>query len=170
MFGLIRWTSGILQITARVCSFALLLMVFVQLSVVLLRYVFDSGFLWLQESVVYLHVCSALFGIGYTLYKDAHVRVDIFYRRASRPLKVIVNLVGLAVFVLPFCIALWITSWPFVAASWSALEGSNQPSGIQAVFLLKSGLLAASFLTMVGAVALALKQRARIVEPTCVSK
>jgi TRAP-type mannitol/chloroaromatic compound transport system permease small subunit len=95
----------------------------------------------LQESIVYLHGLLFLVAAGYTLLRDGHVRVDIFYRSAPPRQKALVDLLGTLLFLLPVCVLLWVVSWPYVAASWSVLEGSKETSGIQGVYLLKSAIL-----------------------------
>ena len=57
-----------------------LLMVLVTFVVVVMRYVFDAGLIWLQESVVWMHAFVFTMGAAYTLQQEEHVRVDIFYR------------------------------------------------------------------------------------------
>lgn len=122
-------------------SWAVIAMVLLQFLVVVLRYVFGLGSVALQESIVYLHGILFLVAAGYTLLRDGHVRVDIFYRSASSRQKALVDLLGTLLFLLPVCVLLWVVSWPYVAASWSVLEGSKETSGIQGVYLLKSAIL-----------------------------
>src|SRR3546814_4891626 len=64
-----------------------LLMVLITFSVAILRYVYAIGWVWLQESYVWLHGIVFMVGAGYALLHNAHVRVDIFYRpsRSEEP-------------------------------------------------------------------------------------
>lgn len=125
----------------RIAAWCLVAMMMVQVLVVLLRYVFRTGFLWMQESVLYLHVSVALLAAGFALANHAHVRVDVFYATASRRTRAAIDMAGAVLFLLPFCGVVLYLSVPFAAASWAVLEGSIQPSGIPAVFLLKSALV-----------------------------
>ena len=61
-------------------SWLTLFMVLVQFAVVVLRYLFNVGWIGMQESITYMHALVFLVGASYTLKHDAHVRVDIFYR------------------------------------------------------------------------------------------
>ncbi len=106
--------------------------------VVILRYGLGSGSIALQESSTYLHGLVFMLGVAYTLKRDAHVRVDIFYRRFSRRGQAWVNSVGTILFLLPFSVFVGAMSWPFVTEAWRVLEGSQDPGGIHGVFLLKS--------------------------------
>ncbi|MEJ2416008.1 MAG: TRAP transporter small permease subunit [Exilibacterium sp.] len=126
------------EITGRAIAWLTLAMMIITCIVVALRYGFRFGSLALQESVTYLHACVFLLGIAFAFKHDAHVRVDIFYRRFSPRRKAWVNSLGSLVFLLPFCVFLLGVSWNFVANSWAVGEVSVNPGGIPAVFVLKT--------------------------------
>lgn len=117
------------------------LMVLVQFLIVGMRYVFGIGSIMLQESVLYMHGALFMLAAADTLLQNEHVRVDIFYARASATRKALIDLLGCAFLVLPVCLLLFYVSWDYVAISWSVLEGSRETSGIQGVFLLKTVIL-----------------------------
>lgn len=125
----------------RAIAWTALAMVLVQFTVVLMRYVFGVGSIWLQESVIYFHALLFMVGAGYTLLHGGHVRVDIFYREASDKYKAIVDLGGVILLLLPVCALILITAFPYVSASWRILEQSTETSGIPAVYLLKTLIL-----------------------------
>ncbi len=106
--------------------------------IVLLRYGFDLGSIATQEAVVYLHGCLFMLGAAYTLKHDAHVRVDIFYRRFTPRTRAWINALGGILFLLPLCVFIFGISWHYVAESWSIRESSPEPGGLPAVFLLKT--------------------------------
>ena len=66
------------------------------------------------------------------------MRVDIFYRGYSARTRAWINSVGAIVFLLPFCVFVIGASWQFVTDAWAIHEGSPDPGGIHAVFLLKT--------------------------------
>lgn len=114
--------------------------------IVILRYGFDSGWIWMQESVVYMHGALFMLAGGYTLLKENHVRVDIFYRPLSHTYKATIDLCGAILLLLPTCALMLFYGFPYVAASWGVLEGSKEAGGIPAVFLLKSIILLGALL------------------------
>ena len=118
-----------------------LLMVLVTFLVVLLRYVFDFGSIALQESIIYMHACVFLLGAAYTLQKNAHVRVDIFYQRLSAAKQAWVELFGTLFFLTPTMLFIFIVSWEYVSESWAVTEGSREAGGLPGVFLLKTVIL-----------------------------
>lgn len=71
------------ELLGRLCGLLVILLVFLTLAVVILRYGFDMGFVWMQELYVWLYGCIFLAGAGYALKYDQHVRVDIIYAKAS---------------------------------------------------------------------------------------
>jgi len=111
------------------------------LVVVVLRYYFQSGSIALQESITYLHGLVFMLGIAFTLQRGGHVRVDIFYRGFSPQKKALVDLIGGLVFLLPVSLLILIFSWDYVVASWAIGETSEERSGIQGIYLLKTLLL-----------------------------
>ncbi|MGI0120050.1 TRAP transporter small permease subunit [Zooshikella sp. RANM57] len=123
--------------------FSLLLMLSIFL-VVLLRYVFNIGSIALQESAHYIHSFIFLTASGYALKHNAHVRVDILYRKMSRKRQAFIDAIGSLFFLLPVCFFIGIMSWDYVGKSWQILESSNEPGGIPGVFLLKTLILVMS--------------------------
>lgn len=122
-------------------SWLMLGVVGVCFTVAILRYVFSLGWIWLQESYVWLHAIVFMVGMGYTLLYDSHVRVDIFYRSASLRYKAWVDLLGTLFFLFPFLGVVWWACYPYVAISWERLETSREAGGLPALYLLKSVLL-----------------------------
>ena len=107
-----------------------LFMVLVTFLVVVMRYVFDTGFIWLQESVVWMHAAVFMLGAAYTLQQEEHVRVDIFYREMSPKRRAWVDLIGVIVFLLPLCAFLAFKAVDFVAMSWRLEEASRESGGL----------------------------------------
>ncbi|MFD2207630.1 TRAP transporter small permease subunit, partial [Kiloniella antarctica] len=92
-----------------------LFMVLVQFIVVLMRYVFGIGSIFMQESIIYMHGFLFMLGAGYTLLHGGHVRVDIFYGAASEKKQAIVDFIGTIVFLFPVLILIMIYGLPYVA-------------------------------------------------------
>ena len=122
----------------RAASWCALAIVLIGFAVVLLRYVLGLGSIWLQESILYAHAALFLLAAAWTLKEGGHVRVDVFYASASPRVKAWVDLLGVLLLLLPFCIAIIWFSWPYVARSWAILERSRETSGLPLVFLLKT--------------------------------
>ena len=120
-----------------------LFMVLVTFVVVVMRYAFDFGFIWLQESVIWMHAVVFMLGAAYTLRDEEHVRVDVFYRAMSPARRAWVDLIGVLIFLFPLCGFLALNTWDFVLQSWSVREASREPGGLPYPFIpiLKSVIL-----------------------------
>jgi TRAP-type mannitol/chloroaromatic compound transport system permease small subunit len=131
------------SITGKLTAWLTLFMVIVTFIVVIMRYVFDAGLIWVQESVVWMHAVVFMLGAAYTLRAEEHVRVDIFYRSMSERRRAWVDLVGVIVFLMPLCVFLAWASFDFVIQSWRIGESSRESGGLPYPFvpLLKSVLL-----------------------------
>lgn len=129
--------------TGRVAAWLTLAMVLVTFVIVVMRYVFDVGLIWLQETLTWLHAVVFMLGAAYTMQQEEHVRVDIFYRNMSTRKRAWVNLLGVVFFVFPMCAFFVWASWDYVAASWAIGEVSRNAGGLPFPFvpLLKSALI-----------------------------
>lgn len=118
-------------------------MVVVTFLIVIMRYIFDSGFIWLQESLVWMHGVVFMLGAAYTLQMEEHVRVDIFYRDMSEQRRAWVNFLGIILFVWPLCVFFIVTALSYAGASWSLHEVSLNAGGLPypAIPLLKTVLI-----------------------------
>ena len=121
--------------------------------VVIARYVFHTGTVPLQESIVYLHGIVFMAGIGYTLKAGAHVRVDVFYSRFSTRTRAVVDLLGTLFFLVPVCAFITWTSIDYVSLSWSMREGSAEAGGLPALYLLKTLIPVMSILLFIQGIA-----------------
>jgi TRAP-type mannitol/chloroaromatic compound transport system permease small subunit len=144
--------------TGRAVAWLTVPMVLGTFVIVILRYVFDLGWIWMQESVVWLHAAVFMLAAAYTLNRNEHVRVDIFYRGMSPSRRALVDLAGTVLFLLPVCGFLVVTSWDYVVVSWTIHEGSRESGGLPYPFvpLLKTIIPITSVLIAVQGVADAL--------------
>lgn len=100
----------------------------------------------LNELQWYLFSLIFLVGAAYGFRVDAHVRVDVVHQKLSARGRAWIDLVGTALFLVPFSVLMLEVSWPVVVASWSVRETSPDPGGlprwpIKAVILVSFALL-----------------------------
>ena len=141
---LIRISNTIDQINelaGKAVSWLLILMILNVFVVVILRYAFSYGTIWMQETYIWMHSIVFLLGAGYTLAYDGHVRIDLVYGKAGNRYRSIVNITCTLIFALPVLYFLFYSSLPFVKRSWSIYEKSAETGGLQGVFLFKSVIL-----------------------------
>jgi TRAP-type mannitol/chloroaromatic compound transport system permease small subunit len=154
---LINGIEAINEFTGRLVSWLTLLMVITTFAVVILRYLFDTGWIAMQESITYMHALLFLVGAAYTLKHQGHVRVDIFFGKFSERGKAWVDLLGTLFLLTPVCLFILFVSWDYVAASWSMMESSQEAGGLEGVYLLKSMILVMATLLLLQGVAMVLR-------------
>jgi len=122
-------------------------MVLIATAVVMLRYGFNLGWVALQETVVMLHGMLFMLGIAYALRHDAHVRVDVLYRRRSPRARAWIDVAGTLLLLWPLCALMFWLSLDYVAAAWRIQESSSQAGGLPGVYIYKTLLLVMPVLT-----------------------
>lgn len=152
-----HWIDALNAWVGRVVAWATALVVLVVFLDVVMRYAFNLSFVFTQELEWHLFAFIFLMGAGYTLLKDGHVRVDIFYQNLSPKAQAWINLLGVLFFLIPGCVMIIATSWSFVANSWAVMEGSPDPGGIPYRFLLKACIPAGFILVLLQGLSLGIK-------------
>lgn len=145
---LCQWIDALNEGVGRCVAVVSAGLVVVVFSDVVMRYLFNTSFVFIQELEWHLFGFIFLMGAGYTLLHDGHVRVDIVYQRLTPKGRAWVNLIGVIVFLLPGCLMIIITSLKFVFSSWAILEGSPNPGGMPFRFLIK-GTITVGFALLV---------------------
>jgi TRAP-type mannitol/chloroaromatic compound transport system permease small subunit len=138
---MISFANRIDRLTAaigRAVAWLVLAVVLLQFALVVARYLFGIGSVWLTEMVIYGHAAVFMLAAAWTLRLGGHVRVDIVYEDASARTKALIDLAGSVLLLLPFMLVLLLLSVPYAARSWAILEHSQEASGLPLVFVLKT--------------------------------
>src|SRR5215813_4660584 len=94
------------------------------------RYAFSaSSNAWL-EIQWYMFAGMVLLGGPYTLYRNEHVRVDLFYGAVSERTRIWIDIIGGFLFLLPICIILTWFTWFWFVDSWHINEMSSNAGGL----------------------------------------
>jgi TRAP-type mannitol/chloroaromatic compound transport system permease small subunit len=118
-----------------------------------MRYIFKFSSVAVYELEWHLFSIIFLFGAGYTLKKDKHVRVDIFYAKMSPQKKAIVNLLGYLLFLIPFCIIIMKGCIPYIKVSYLMHEKSTDPGGLPMRYVSKSLIMIGFFFLLMQGIA-----------------
>lgn len=148
-------------VMGRGLSWLTLAMVLLTVFVVALRYGFNQGATATQELVMYCHALVFMGAAAWALQRDAHVRVDIFFRSMPPRRQALVDLTGSLIFLLPMCLFLAWNSWDYVAASWARNERSADAGGLPWVYWQKS-------IIVLLVVSLLLQALSQIIKTACV--
>lgn len=136
--------EGIEKIVSLFAKLAAYLVIALSLLVVydaMNRYLFHGGSVALQELEWHIFDILFLLGLSYTLQKDAHVRVDIFYARFSPKTKAFIDILSQLFLVIPFSLLVLYVSWDFVLQSYAQHEISSDPGGLTHRYLIKGMIL-----------------------------
>ncbi len=130
------------ELAGKLVSWLVLTMVLLVSYDVTMRYFFLSGSVALQEMEWHLFSLIFLIGAAYTFKHDDHVRLDLFYKSKFMDdiRRAWINLFGSLFLLLPFCILIIVTAWPFVYQSYIHLEGSPDPGGLPYRWILKASI------------------------------
>lgn len=126
-----------IDLVGRVFSWMALGVALVMGGNVFLRYGFSISEIWAQELEWYILVPLTLVGMSYALRHGEHVRVDVLFAQFSDRNKHLVNVVSAILAMLFSLFVIWL-SLAFVAQSWAVGEGSPNPGGIGALYIMKA--------------------------------
>ena len=101
MRGLVRAVDGISRLFGIVSACLVIVLVVLMLYDVLLRYAFNAPTSWGNDMNTWLMGSSFLLSIAYAMSTDSHVRVDLLYTDETKHRMRVVDLIGLALIVLP---------------------------------------------------------------------
>ncbi len=134
-------TTQLTRIIDYVGLFCATLMCLMLLNVfydVVMRYLFDDVSIGMQELEWHLFAAMFMFGIGYTLKEDGHVRVDVFYDRTSNKTKAWINIIGSLLLALPITLIIFYYSVGYTYEAYEMGEGSADPGGLPNRWIIRS--------------------------------
>ena len=120
---------------------------------VLFRYLFDQTQTWILELEWHVFSIMFLFGASYALLANEHVRVDIFYNKYPKKYKTIFDILFTIILLIPWCIVIIQTSFNYGLNSFYMNEGSPNPGGLPARYIIKFCICIGFLLLLLQAVA-----------------
>ncbi|MEP3349432.1 MAG: TRAP transporter small permease subunit [Marinomonas sp.] len=105
---------------------------------VILRYVFNLGFVELEEVQWHLNAIVVMSCLAYTYQTDEHIRVDVFRTRFSPKKCAWIEILGILFLFFPYVLLVASHAWGIASYSWSLREGSPMPSGLPARYIIKA--------------------------------
>jgi len=133
MTALLRWSRWIDKINLTVGQITLWLVLITTLisaGNAIVRKVFDSSSNALLEIQWYLFAAVFLLGAGYGLLKNAHVRIDFIASRFSARTRNWIDVGGILIALVPFCLLSIYLSWPMFMQAFVSGEVSSNAGGL----------------------------------------
>jgi TRAP-type mannitol/chloroaromatic compound transport system permease small subunit len=84
----------------------------------------------LRDLQLLMFAGMVMLGASWTLKVNEHVRVDLLYTMGSDRKRAWIDLIGAAVFLVPFCIVMIYFSWPWFMAAFTGNEGASDAGGL----------------------------------------
>ncbi len=136
------------NIIGSVTAIVIVLMILNVFYDVVMRYLFKSGNIAMQEMEWHLFSIVILLGVSYTLKEDGHVRVDLIYDRLSDKKKAMINMIGVIIFIFPISLLIVFGSLDFVYEAYAFNEISGDPGGLTHRWLIKA-MIPLSFIFLI---------------------
>ena len=137
MLSIIKTIESIIRWIGEKSSYINVFLVMIICIDVFMRYILNTTQTWVIELEWHLFALIFLLGASYTLQEDQHVRVDLFYADRSIKSKAWINISGTLLFLVPWCLVLINSSFNYATNSWMMNEGSPNPGGLPARYIIK---------------------------------
>lgn len=131
------------------CVMFMVAMVFNVFYNVVMRYLFNDVSIGLQELEWHLFASMFMFGIGYTLKEDAHVRVDIFYEKLLPHTQAYINIIAAIVFALPIAFIVLYYGYGYALDAYQIGEGSPDPGGLPHRWIIRAVIPASNLFLII---------------------
>jgi len=130
MLALSRAIDAITERVGRVVYWLVLIVVLISAANAIVRKLFNYSSNAYLEIQWYLFSVIFLFGAGYTLLRNEHVRIDIISGRLSARAQNWIDVVGIVLFLWPMSFVIMWLSWPLFVDSLARHEVSSNAGGL----------------------------------------
>jgi TRAP-type mannitol/chloroaromatic compound transport system permease small subunit len=130
LLGLSKFIDGISERIGKFVYWLLLLAVMISTINAITRKAFNIGSNAYLEAQWYLFAAVFMLGAGYVFLHDQHVRIDIVSSRLKRKTQVLIDVIGIALFLIPLCIVVSYMALPSVMLAFNTSEVSANPGGL----------------------------------------
>ncbi len=141
------WLSDVIEKALELVSYVLnsiwIILVLIIVANVAGRYIFGVNYVWVEEVQWHMYAVGFMFGIGYALMHDSHVRVDVLAANFRPITRAVIEMIAIIVIILPMCWIIISYGIPFVEASYNRGERSSAPGGLANRWMIKGVIVLA---------------------------
>ena len=130
LLALSRAIDAVTERVGRIVYWLVLIVVLISAANASVRKLFNYSSNAYLEIQWYLFSVIFLFGAGYTLLRNDHVRIDIIQGRLSPRAQNWIDVVGIVLFLWPMSIIIMWLSWPLFVDSFARNEVSTNAGGL----------------------------------------
>ncbi|MFQ3598558.1 MAG: TRAP transporter small permease subunit [Chloroherpetonaceae bacterium] len=164
MRTIIQLISSLNEVAGKVASVFNLLLVAVVCMDVIVRYLIKQSSAAFYELEWHMFAFIFLISAGWTLRHERHVRVDIFYAKASPRVQAVIDVCGVLLLLLPFSLTLISTGLPYALVAFESGEGSPDTGGLPFRWIVKSFIVIGTGLLILQGVAMLLEKILFLIE------
>lgn len=135
--------ESLVETIGRTISYIWVLLILLVVGNALMRYFFSINFIALEELQWHLYAVGFMVGLSYCLIHDGHVRVDALVERSSLRTRAWIEVIGLSLLLMPFCLIVIEYAIPFVSRAYRLNEVSSASGGLPMRWLIKSTIVIA---------------------------
>jgi len=143
---------------------AILLMTVIVFDVITRRFLV-LGSTKLQDLEWHIHAVLFLFCLGYAYLKDAHVRIDLVRERLSDRTKLWIELIGCALFLIPYTVIVIYYGVDWWHRSFIQNEMAESATGLPFRWIIKAALPIGFVLLLISAVGMAFRKLVQLFAP-----
>ena len=156
-YGVIRVIDSFTDVTGKLISLAMALLVAMITYEVCARYLFNAPTVWVYESSYMANGAAFMLGCGYALLKSAHIRTDIFWEQYSERKKGIIDLLSYVILFFPSMITLMAISIDDAWLSYQIGERSQESMWRAIMWPFRATIPLAALLFMIQGISESLK-------------
>lgn len=131
--ALLKFSKGVdwlNTVTGKLTMWLILATTLISAGNALVRKIFNSSSNGLLEIQWYLFAAVFLLGAGYGFLKNSHVRIDFISSKLSHRARNWIDVLGIVLVLLPFCIIIISLGWPFFIQAFNSGEMSQNAGGL----------------------------------------
>ncbi len=125
-----RWIDALNRAIGKITIWLVLITTLISAGNAIVRKIFDSSSNALLEIQWYLFAAVFLLGAGYGLLNNAHVRIDFLANRLSARTRNWIDVGGIVLALIPFCMLSIALSWPMFMQAFVSGEMSSNAGGL----------------------------------------
>ena len=141
------WLSDMIEKVLELFSYVLnsiwIILVLIIVANVAMRYMLNVNYVWIEEVQWHMYAVGFMFGIGYALMHDNHVRVDVLAANFRKTTRAWIEVFAIVCIILPMCWIIISYGIPFVEASYNRGERSSAPGGLANRWMIKGVIVLA---------------------------
>ncbi len=157
---IVTFLNGIVRRVVETVAWLNVVLAFLILITVILRYGFHRNQIWLdwplvpmEELMWHFYSVPVMFGLAYAITKDSHIRIDLLRGYMSKRLQHIFEILGILLLLLPCLVILLDFSFDYTVYAFTHHESSQSTMGLPHRWIVKSVIPLTMLLMIIASIA-----------------